>query len=279
MNDQLEQNAVSISVDLVVKRLIEASSVLLLVGFVASLIINGFVFSRWSISYLGVASTSDVLMDGMYFLFDLGYALIAVVFGLVGPRIVGLESHLRSLARILPFYAILMVVLFVGFIELRPRMWRSPIHAPDSDWFVQIYSSAFALGVIGIVCATYCLFRPSQEEEFWGRPWMYKTTLVLLVCATLIGFLGLINYRRDIGYFESYLVLTEQTDPCDNKTAQVVWVGADFSAARCSPNAEVRLFRTDAIDYLKSIRGREIRCEERWLLALRRCRYVPNGKG
>jgi len=84
---EAQQAALSQKAKQTLTRIVELLTVFGLLGFLGSTLLNGYVFAQWGLSFLQVASLSDVIMSGIQLSIDLASISIIAVAGYVAGKV------------------------------------------------------------------------------------------------------------------------------------------------------------------------------------------------
>lgn len=272
------------------KIFIEASSVILIVGFVCSALIMNAVFRDWGISYLAIASTPDVLMDGLYFLFDLGLGFLFVAVAAILPLLSHTSPKTRNrfmdTLHFSPFlFAIMLVILTLNFVfaaagdVVFPDAASNPAMAQLKDGYATpakvTYGFAlfFAGGFVGTIGSISALRIKRAERPHSIKGWVYIVAFGANAALLSAGLNGVVTLRRDVGFFDQFIELPGGKAPCENAAGQIVWVGSDFSIVRCEPDDRVVLTRSDQLLAARPKLDRAVSCTHPWNYGFGRCYF------
>jgi hypothetical protein len=77
------------------------TSILLIIGFILSVIVNSIVFSSWNLPFLQIASPSDVLMSGLFFLFESWRFVLFIIASTLFAYFLG-NNHTNYVRKMIP---------------------------------------------------------------------------------------------------------------------------------------------------------------------------------
>ncbi len=211
-------------------------------------------------------------------MFDLGYGLIFAAFGLLFVILTNKSfivtdgrANFVRVSNLFRWFGVVFMVIFSSVNEVRD-FGAIPDWGPsEAEYQLQLYSSMFAIGLIFLVPAIH--YRYCGGGDWTVRRRSISAIAILSNLAlVIVGVLGTVNFRRDIGYFTTYTEFVGKT-PCDGP-ARAVFAGAEFTIVQCSRDRRYLALRKSEKGYFAPDAGRLIECETRWLLLMRRCSFT-----
>lgn len=259
------------------KVVIEASSLGLIVAFVASTWINQLVFASWGLSFRALASTSDVVMSGLTFFFIFSVPAVAVC-GIVWILKGYFEEvNDATLRRWSPWAASLlllggMALLFV--VDRLPRTSTAEVGALLIGQGLEFYGLYLALALGALVLHVLLRSLPAVAPP---RPLIgdrqFRFTILIAIIAFAIGLGGITFNRMQVGYLDAYVPMPNAGIRCDAAKPQVLWIGTQFAVLGCPGTPYAGAVATDRLSAILPDTRYGIACRRASQL-LRKCGYV-----
>ncbi|HET9637788.1 MAG TPA: hypothetical protein VFP12_01105 [Allosphingosinicella sp.] len=228
--------------------IVELLTIFGLIGFLGSILLNSYVFSFWNLSFLQVATLSDVVMSGIQLSLDIATLSAAAVLGFLLGRLLFVivpdpESGVGSLLNIM-----LHVVEFI-------RMGIGAILVLGSP-LLMVYAVVVGLENLlilhGLAGALGFLLGNINTEQLWKGSPVDK----VLATISLIAVVGLFSYSyvqvflsKDSvigggvadGFLSKRHGFTLLSEAPDCARARVLWLGERSIVARCERTGSILL--------------------------------------
>lgn len=204
----------------------EISGLMLVIGFVASIAVNTLVFERWGLSFLQLASTTDVVMSGLHF------AGPIALFGLIILGVLEVASSLRKwthgerLDRETEYISYNLALIGVSLGAPRLSFINPFAEEPAT-------AAAIVGGALALIAIRY-LADPLVEVVDGWRLWIKRTAVPALLVVFAMQSVTLFSLRVEQGFFPSYVRAQDSASLGCAGDARLLWSGSDAIVARCS---------------------------------------------
>lgn len=228
--------------------IVELLTIFGLIGFLGSIMLNSYVFSFWNLSFLQVASLSDVIMSGLQLSIDIatlsaaglaGFGLGRLLFVIVPDPEPGARSPSNVMLHGVEFVrAGILVILIFGSPVL---MIYAVIVGLEN--LLLLHSLAAALGfLIGNI-----------KFERFGKGDAFDKTMSAILSVTLVGLFGYSYFQVFLskdsvigggvanGFLSKRHPFTLISEAPNCPRARVLWIGERSIVARCEGSGAIML--------------------------------------
>lgn len=235
--------------------IVELLTIFGLMGFLGSILLNGYVFSRWGLSFLQVASLPDVIMSGLQLSIDLASISVMALLGYLAGKVLyrlspdhpdeGTPKWVRFLFHVrtngVTIFTIGSVPL-IGYL-----IWKG-----ISSIYL-LYAISFAVGlVVGNL----------NTAKYWVGT-VAEKCLVVVLTGSMLGLLlygyveaflsneSVIGGGVERGFLSSRYSFHISPPHHDCPNAAVLWIGERSLVARCDTSRRILLIDHGENTYIR----------------------------
>lgn len=214
----------------IVRSVVEGFSVALALGFLGSVIANSAVFLSWRLSFLQLASPSDVITSGLQISWPVLLSVLSTGLG-IGTRIAVREAAIRN-----PRTVDIGFKVLIGLLGVAAAAWAiwAILSEPEKRERLDIWlvSYSFLTFVFGFVRSKVVVHRPGRGLD---HDEVHRAMRDMLTIVAGVGFL-LIQFNIPVvaksGFFGDRYRLTDPRLPAACEGA-VLWTGERAIVVRC----------------------------------------------
>lgn len=213
--------------------------ILVSIAFVASILLNQYIFSQWGLSFINVASPSDILISGVSGLNFLLFTTLAIVINVCFVSIANIGHTIfdrytkrisHAIRKALGWFIYILYNIFVLFVNV--------IFLSNSYFYSNNYNKL----CLYIICFSPVLLEllPANGLKNWfyikfDYSWFYKPIYISawIVTASSVIILGWQSAQNKIndGYIGSRYTIDTDVDDCDLPI--VKWIGERALVVEC----------------------------------------------
>ena len=233
---------------LVLKLLVELSAIVAIFGFSASALLNDLVFKKWGLSFVQVASLSDVVMSGSSFAFSTLPTLLTSIFisvlmyFSVGKLLPKLEHFEKSKPYLDALFGFLIALFLLSMLSI-------PIIDYLFDRKINNLSLIFAISSFLFGCRIIYVeiyFEKKEKEKPLSiiLSWFFMiTTLSVGAFSIYHWFDGKISRYSMGGYNHSKILVLSKGEPFCGAESTLMWIGSQSAVIKCeikrTPNKKI----------------------------------------
>ena len=225
------------------------SSLLLLLGFVVSTVLNQFVFWQWNLSFMTFAAPVDVIMSGINLVYDASItAIISLVVIFAAEHYSGIVEEAdrkrgpwlyTGLAILLFMFAPIFSAIASAFETSGPKDWPFAFNEAAGIANTQI---SFGTALAAVQLWRLRRILPTDHLARLGA----LSGIVFALIAVVSGGINLVQIRASVGYETRLLDIVGLPDEtCKGRNPIAYWVGSNYIVARCPGEFEHFVIKTD----------------------------------